>query len=265
MKIIRFPLLGCFLLAISMLALSSGRAAVVLVDFNTTNGANDYPGGAAAWNIYEAPANVTGTLKDNTGDASAGLTISHTGSLEDSAGVWNAPGSAPAWATGGSVMGDYFWTGNNNAISASFTILFGGFQIGDKVSVDLIASRDTSSLVNTGYYEYSLDGGTTWAGFTVVNAAGAAVTAGGWDTKTTQTQLFANVADGYTNGYSMNITGVELAGASLQIRVTSPVGSSWAGLNAVRLDVIPEPGTCALLAGGLVALALSRRRSGIRR
>ena len=272
--------LGGLSLAASLLiglgAATGAQAATstFLMDFNTAKSSTDYPAAhpSAQWMTFAAPADVTGTLIDSVGSASLGISVAHTGDFEDSTGtgLYNA-NMAPAWTRGVAPADDFFWTGPADTDNVkTFTLTFGGFSVGDTVSLDLFASRN-SSLALTGYYEFSLDGGSTWSGFTVLDVSGAVDTANGWDTKNTQTQLFDIDNDGYTLGRSMSIAGTVLTGTELQVRVTKPEGSSYTGLNSARLMVtsIPEPSTSTAVAamtsaGMCLWLRRRRGRAGVR-
>lgn len=256
-------------LAIAMMLglalMPTSRAAVYLIDFNTFN-AGTYPAGypSSQWNIYALPTNVTGLLKDTAGSTGAGVSIGYTGDLLHSTGWENFYQTAPAWTNGAGPAGDFFWTGNALGTAASFTVNFGGFSAGTIVSLDIFASR-SSSLAVKGYYEYSVDGGTTWSGFTVVNTAGAAVTTGGWSANTTQSQLFDLNGDGYANGSSLSVSSVVLSSNSLLVRVTKPDTSNYVGINSMQLTVIPEPGTVTTIAAVAAFVLRIGGRRGARR
>jgi hypothetical protein len=227
------------LVAVLFCTLSVQAVQVYQVDFNTASG-----GPATGWNLYAAPGDVTGTLSDTAGDSSAGVTISGGGAnFADStgSGLYNAS-TAPTWVP--STAGDdFFWTGNDTANELSFTVTFGGLTAGDDVSLDVFASR-RSSLALLGYYEYSLDGGSSWSGFGVLENDGTAATTDGWDSNGTQSQLFnLDETGGYASGRYMNISGVTLTGTSLNIRLTSPAtDSNYAGINAMRLTTPDSSG-----------------------
>lgn len=267
--------LGGLSLAASLLiglGVATGAQAATstfLMDFNTARSSSNYPTAhpSAEWMTFAAPANVTGTLIDSVGSASLGISVAHTGDFTDSTGtgLYNA-NMAPAWTRGVAPADDFFWTGSDPDNVKTFTLTFGGFSVGDTVSLDLFASRDSANSI-TGYYEFSLDGGSTWGGFTVLDVNGAVDTANGWGTKNTQTQLFDIDNDGYTLGRSMSIAGAVLADTSLLVKVTKPVGSSYTGLNSARLMVtsIPEPSTTtAAVAMTLAGMGLWVRRRGVR-
>ena len=253
---------------------SIGSAAVYLVDLNTQNAT----GGAAAgsggvngtWNRYAAPTNLTGTLVDSTG-AGSSITIGRSGTITDSGfgnGAApdtivfnnNVPNSQPAWATSSTdnrSSGDYFFT-STGADFASYTVNFGGLTPGTSVSIDVLASRN-DGLVK-GFYDYSLDGGATFTGFTVLNSDGTP-TAGRADSKTAQ---FDAQADGFNNHRYLNFTGTTLPGSTLLVRVTDAqnVVNAFAVINAIRvITPVPEPTTASglLVLGGLASLR--RRRA----
>jgi hypothetical protein len=203
------------------------------VDFNTVSG------GPAGWNVFADTANATGILSDTDGDSRTGVTISGGGAnFEDSSGanMYNS-GTAPAWVP--SAAGDdFFWTGSDVDDELSFTVTFGGLIAGEGVSLDVFASRSSTSEI-LGYYEYSLDGGSSWSGFAVLENDGSAATTDGWDGSDTQSQMFnLDETGGYALGRYMSISNVVLTGTNLAIRVTSPSAvSSYAGINAMHLTL----------------------------
>ncbi|MGE9290250.1 MAG: PEP-CTERM sorting domain-containing protein [Puniceicoccales bacterium] len=241
---------------------SSVSATTYFIDFNDadTSGTS-----SVTWNTYGDPADLvsSNTLLDETGSTSS-IYITATGNIDDSFGTnLSNPSTRPAWLSE-FAADDFFWTGNdsdNNEV-LSFTTTFGGLTSGDIVSLDVFAAR-TSSLVLEANYEYSLDGGTTWYGFEVVENDGTAATTDGWDSNTTQTALFNLDEDGgYEDGRYMNVSDVTLISSTLDVKVTVPVEANYAGINAMQLTVIPEPASFAIITGLLPFgfLALRRRR-----
>lgn len=234
------------------LTASVASGAVYLVDFND-NGAGTLP---ANWNEYASAADVTGTLVDDGGGSSV-FTISQTGMQTSSgSGYFNA-GSAPGWVPA-AAGNDYFWTGSNSTNTESFTVSFTGLTVGDSVSLDLFASRDSTGE-SSGFYEYSLDGGASWLGFSVLKNDGTPEDDVSWDGIDTANQEFHVENDGYVLGRYMNISDVELTGTSLQVRVRESA-TNFAGLNAMRLTVVPEPGSSLLLVGAGLLTGCRRRR-----
>ncbi|WP_309399149.1 hypothetical protein [Cerasicoccus maritimus] len=248
-------------LALSGLLLAANtHAATYLIDFNTAQ-SGSYPD-ASTWNVYAATGDVTGTLTDTTG-ASSSITIAGSGDFLTSSGsgMYNSGVGAPSWTDATAPAGDFFWTGNTIGSELSYTVSFSGLTAGSEISLDVFASR-SSSLLLLANYEYSLDGGTSWLGFDVLDINGDAVTTDGWDTNTTATQLYDNDADGYTLGRYMNISGITLTETTLDVRLTKPADvSNYAGINSMQLTVIPEPSTyiIPLFIFG-VALLMVRRK-----
>lgn len=256
---------SCLLTA--SLAIAAQASQIYLLDFNNAGDAGGYPGGASAWNAYAAPSNVTGTIADTSGSTAGGLSIAHSGLNNSGNGgstVFNNPDGGPSWVTtDGSLANtaaasDYFWTSNSSI--QSFTVTFSGFTIGQTVSLDIFAARNGDPSAVRGFYSYSIDGGTNWFGFDVLEKDGTAATAAGWDTNNTLEQTFSGASDGNDAARYMNISDVQLTDTTLMIR-GQDVSGSWTPLNAVRLAVIPEASTYGMIAGALAfGLVVLRRR-----
>ncbi len=242
--------LSAFVLSASLV---ETRAETFLIDFNTTQTSGAYPD-ASAWNIYAAPANINGSVLSNTAAAASGITLSYSGDLLDSTGAWTWNGNGPAWVAADRSAGDFFWTGQTANNVESFTLVFSGLTAGATASLDLFASR-SSGLDVSGYYEYSLNGGGAWLGFSVLKPDGAAETAAGWNSNNTKTQPFDINADGFINGRYMSFAGSVVTGATLMVRVTDAAAASnataYSGINAMRLQVTaPMPDIAVLGTNG---------------
>lgn len=252
-----YSLLSCFLAA--TFNSTTSAASTYNIDFNVVGGA-----GGAGWNTYNEHTDLLSSTKLSDTDSNASsVFITATGDIITSAGnnLYNSS-TAPSWVSSGA-GNDFFWTDNdpdNNPLS--FTMTFGGLTAGNTVSLDLFASRN-SSLVLEANYEYSLDG-STWFGFNVLENDGSTATTDGWNTNNTQSQLFNLDEDGgYANGRYLNISGVNLTNSTLDVRVSVPGAANYAGINAMRLTVIPEANSYALLAGLLgMSYVMLRRRQG---
>ncbi len=256
MKNYLLPLCTSFFIA------SGVNAAVYKMDFNTVGSSS----AGSSWNVYAAPGNVTGPLKDTTESTDAGISVSTSGDLEDSTGTNLYNDNGPAWLEVDSSIDNaadnFFWTGLQTAANdgTSFTISFAGLTPGDTASIDLFASRSFGAVL-TAFYEYSLDG-STWEGFTVLENTGSAATTDGWNINNTQTQLFnMNLnGDGYGLGRYMNASSLTLTGTTLDVRLTLPDASDWAGINAMQLTVIPEPSSILMVALGFIGILGYKRR-----
>ncbi len=244
-----------------------------LIDFN--EGAGDSrPGGT--WNEYDTPTNIDGSVIVDSTNTSSAITLSKSGTIKDSSNTgttkaFNNATGGPAWVTtDGSLANtgaaaDYFFTDNGSV--ASFTITYGNLNEGDTVNLDLWASRaDTTSGI--GYYSYSLDG-TNWFGFDVLNKDGSASSANGrdsiaWNTTDTLEQEFRAQIDGNDNARYMNASSLTIgASEALYVKAQDITSGFWTPISAMRLTVIPEPSSYALLAGisGLAWVVLRRRRA----
>jgi len=222
-----------------------------LMDFNTSFSAtNGYPLGQSAWNIYAAPANVNGSsIQDTAGSTAAGITLSVSGSITDSgtsgtAVFSNALGGA-SWITGSGAMSntaaisDYFFTDNNVAVHTNIFTL-SNLTAGVLVSIDIHMSR-ISGQGGHGRFDYSLDNGSTWTGFTVMEPNDSVTTSDGWNTNTTATKTFDAFNDGYAAARYMSSGFVVLSTNTLRFRVTDAPGSSYSGITAARLTVVGAP------------------------
>lgn len=250
----------------------ASAAEVLLVDLNENSGSGG-PGGT--WNTFAAPANINGGTLVNSANVATSVTlaVSSGSSISDntanSGNVVFNPGLAgfvnqPAWvAAGGNnqAAGDNFFTNNTLAGAQSYTLVFNNLPTGGTVSIDVLAARDSGSAL--GFFEYSTDGGASWAGFRVMNSDDTVATTNGWDTNSTQSQAFALQSQGYNLHRYMNANDVSLGSGSLSIRTTdgNSTTSTFSAVNAIRLTVVPEPTSIATAAGGLlVAMAARRRR-----
>lgn len=247
-------------------------ATVYLIDLNE-NAGSPLPSGQT-WNTYAAPSNITGATIVNSAGQSSSVTFSVTGTITDNtanfgtavfdptqSGVVNLPTWVAAGGANGAA-GDNFFTNNSTTTAASYTLTFGGLTAGDIVSIDLLASRNSGSAL--GFFDYSLDGGSTWAGFRVLNADGTLATTNGWDTKNTQSQVFGLQSQGFTLHRYMNAADLTLTGSSLMIRTTdaNDTTSTFSAINAIQVTVTPEPTTGALLVMAMAWLGSRRRRKG---
>lgn len=248
------------------------QGQVFLIDFNDTANANGYPGGASAWNAYDDPSDVTGaSIQDSTGSSALGVTLSYSGTMTNSnngnANTFNNASGGPSWVTtDGSLnntaaAADYFFTSIN--ADTDFTVTLGNLNEGDTVNLDLWMSR-VSSSGSLGFYEYSLDGGSTWSGFNVLNKDGTPATARSWDTNTTQSQTFLAEIDGNDNARYMNVGALTVGElGTVDVRVNDTSSGNWAGLGAMRMTLtpVPEPATYAMLLSiAVLGIVYVRRR-----
>ncbi len=232
-------------------ALSLGASAlpaqtIYLLDFNDTADAGGYVGGVGAWNTYADPNNIMGgVIADTLGSTAAGITLSHLGATNSgngNANTLNNPTGGASWVTMDGALAntaaaaDYFWTGGFTADTNTFSLTLGSLVPGSTASLDLWFSRVADST--NGKFEYSLDGGGSWSGFTVLERDGTPSTADGWDLADTQTANFAGERDGNNASRYMNADAITIGGpGTVDIRVTN--GTNWVGLAAIRLTITP--------------------------
>ncbi len=242
----------------------TAHAETFLVDFNTAD-SGGYPD-SSTWNILAAAGDLDGSaLENSSGSNASGVTLGYSGdtwyvNTRNGTEVLATAANAPSWvgsASATSASSDYFYTSPDTGTGSVDTGIFtlAGFTEGDKISFDLWASRENSnSLAN---YEYSLDSGVTWLGLNVLNSDGSVETEDGWDTNTTQSQLFGGQVDGGSEGRYMNVANLTIgASEDFQIRVNDNGDGKYVVVNAMRLTVIPEPSTSAALLG-MLALCFS--------
>lgn len=254
--------------AVILLGAHHVMAETFLVDFNTTD-SGSYPGGSNAWNIYTTPAEVNGSAIHNDYSlAPTSVTLNKSGTITDSgnggAAVFNNASGGPSWVTtDGSLAntgaaGDYFFT-STNTNNESFTMIFSGLTPGEAANLDVWTSRVTAT--SEGFYEYSLDGGSSWSGFTVLEKDGSASTGDGWTGMNTQVKGFQGIRDGNNNARYMSVSNLLLTGSTLSVRTTDTEGAgTWSAIGAIRLSVVPEPGTIGLALATMSGLALRRPR-----
>lgn len=263
-------LLSLGLILLAGLGVSQAMASTtVLIDLNE-NAGSTFPSGTT-WNTYATPSNINGSTMVNAAGAATTYTLSVSGTITDNgnsgtslfdpaqSGVVNLPAWVAAGGANGAA-GDNFYTNNSTATAASYTLTVGGLTAGDKVTIDLLASRNSGSAL--GFFDYSLDGGTTWSGFTVLNGDGTTATTAGWDTHNTASQAFNLQTQGFTLHRYLHAADLTLTGSSLMIRTTdgNTTTTTFSAINAIQLTVTPEPTTSTLLMASLTWIVCRRRR-----
>lgn len=240
-------------LAITPLAVS---AHTYLIDFNSTATSGGYPGGAGTWNVYRTPNDATGLIRDTTGvTSSIRIGLSATGARsfglgDSSQGSQIDPSvGGPDWLITGpdhtdTQAGDYFFTHTEGKGDDSIIVTFSGLEPGSLVAIDLWMGR-IRDQEGDGRFTYSLDGGSTTAGFDVLEKDGTPA-GGAWSGATTKETTFRVFEDGRQLGRYMSITGLEVSqDGTVVVTATDAPDSSWTGIAALRLRVstIPEPST----------------------
>jgi hypothetical protein len=238
MKMKRFPLLGCLLLAFSVMAASATRAAVVLVDFSSLvfSGSNVDAATGYTWNTVAGADFSAAGLKDSTG-ATTALGLSATtpdnynsvGALV--AGSGSSPG--PAWIGSNWISQDSLFS--TTTISMTLSGLVGG-QV---YNFEFFGARGNSAspVTNNRTSLYTVTSGAS-TGSANLNTSN----------NTNATVNFDIVADG---------TG----SAIITLGLGTGNDSGFAYLNALKVTSVPEPGAAALglLGAGWAFLAAGRR------
>lgn len=232
-------------------------ATTIYIDFNTHT-ADGYPD-ASTWNAYPAPSDVTGGLVDILGSAT-GLSISQSGFNDSAYPASNNSGPSWAWmdaATDGAV-GDFFFTSNDANIDTA-TITISGLT-GLNFSIDLLAGGKNHSAYEGSLISYSLNGGSTWTGFTQYSISGDAITIADSSDPATPVTGYSMQAGRYLSATGLSLT----SGDDLIIRGVDTDGEATA-FNAMRLTLdvaaVPEPSALAFLIGfGATLIGLRRRR-----
>lgn len=264
------PILSTF--AFTVFAVSTCAADTYLLEFANVVSDNvvagNGPGGT--WNVYSASSGVNGGTLLNSLGAPSSITLGYTGTL-------NASGNAgrsltydntsaignPSWVatpTNNAAAGDLFFTDNGAGAVGQVVFTLQGFTPGNLLSLDILGSRNVTNA--DGFYEYSLDGGTSYFGLSMMNPDGSPTLVDGWSTENSKTKAYDNQTDGYNNHRYLNISEVALLSSGLRIRITDVDATSgnFAAINAMRVTVVPEPSSVLLMgAAGLVFLR--RRRS----
>lgn len=277
------PSLALLCTLVSVAAVADLHAVTFLVDMGINEASLPTPSAGlppGTWNSYSSSTvknssnlktstNVTTTVSFiGTGTINAGT--AGLGTFDNTTVPAGLAWAATSASTGNQngAAGDWLYTSNSNIpadLNFSYTLAFAGLTAGNTFSLDMLSSRNTGDSV--GFYEYSLDNGSSWSGFTVYNGDGTLATTAGWDTKNTQTQAFSSVGQGYALQRYMNVSNITLTGTTLQVRArdnpntTGTAGSNYAGINATRLTVVPEPTHTALLCISSLGFVLRRRRN----
>lgn len=207
----------------AMVALGA-QADIILIDFGDNQGT---PGGN--WNNW-VPGNNLALVNDQ-GDAS-GFNLSAITSVGQGGG-WGVT-AAPSPFDTASIYNDGLFTSGD-----TITLRLSNLSASETYSFTLFASRDTTvDRVTT----YSITGG----GTSTLTTSGSNVGGAGINHNVANTVVFSNVAPDGNNRIDLNID-VDTGG--------------FAYLNAMQIEVIPEPGTLALLLGGVLVLWLKRRHA----
>lgn len=238
MKMNRFPLLGCLLLAFSIMAASTTRAAVVLVDFSSLvfSGSNVDAGTGYTWNtVAGADFSVAG-LKDSTGATTAlGLSATTPDNYNSVGALVTGPGSTagPAWIGSNWISQDSLFS------TATISMTLSGLVAGQVYNFEFFGARGNSAspVTNNRTSLYTVTSGAS-TGSANLNTSN----------NTNATVNFDIVVDG---------TG----SAVITLGLGTGNDSGFAYLNALKVTAVPEPGTAALglLGAGWAFLAAGRR------
>ncbi|MFA6287819.1 MAG: hypothetical protein WC661_10590 [Opitutaceae bacterium] len=232
-------------LAAAVFALaSSAQALVVNVDFDyATNGSGTYSGQGAYsdpgnnfWNsIHYLNVDFPPVLKASDGSTDTGITVSISGYPD----AFDFSGGGDPGPLASSLMQDYLYTYNNGSSPVLFSI--GGLTAGETYQFYFYSAVGGNNSVRDRQAVFTLDGVSQ-------NVNGYSSVTGG----SALYSLFV-LGDNYLE-FTVTPTGTSLAGSFY-----TPT-SGEAEFNGLQIVQIPEPSTCAWIAGlGVLVLAIANR------
>jgi len=236
----------CLAGGVALAIVVSASVAVALPTYLDLGGADDPVGpGSAAWNrIEDATAGSVADLVDS-GNNSTGVGVSVTDAFwfpNLSGGDWE--GSPTDWAVA-LATGDSFAVerpdsppmgGTRNSVGA---ITFTGLDVGGLYNFSVISSRNA------------------------VGGRSGTITIGGADSDNGNNVDFDAFVNGFTAETLQVWTNVSPdGGGNLVLRLESMNNgaSSFGYLNALSFELVPEPGSIALMGIGMVSMLLQGRR-----
>ncbi len=214
--------------------LTAAQGMVIQIDFNEATVA---PG--ADWHTLDTPSVTAVELNDTTGSAS-GISIALDSGFQDSSstghsGAYNGTSWHPT-------SGDYFFVrSSSNGGLTTGTITLTGLNDAYTYDFAMIASASSSTYPRSADYRVN---GSFGDGLSPLNG-----------------DEYDSHTDGFDNARVMSWTGMTSTSGQITITVTRTGGTSGstAMLNAMTItEVIPEPASLVLAAGGLLLLRRQR-------
>lgn len=236
---------ACFLSLMSLGTMQEVSAATIyLIDFGTTGNTTTVDGNGNHWN------NLTGAQADPDVNPRSGSILLH--SIDGTPGIT----MNYAFPTGGSDPNFSNKNATNHPASLGSLPNLGLMNV-DSATRDVIWAGGTFTLTFTGLdplLEYSFD---VFAYRSYLDRSSNYQVLGSESSAIETQQVGYTKDDGGSylsfNGYRPDANG------NIVLRVT-PGAGNYSYLSAVQLTVTPEPGRALLLAGGIVALTMRRRR-----
>jgi len=221
--------------ALAIVVSASVAMAVTVPTYLDLGGNTDpvLPGGDM-WNqLSDVAAGSITDLQDASG-ASTGVGVSVTNAFPFENITGGPAWTTPSWAVAGMVSDSFSMDSNSDDSGA---ITFTGLDDSLVYKFEVLSSRD---------------GGAPREGFFTLGGDAPDNHVGAFDAKIDGAD--ANKVMVWANATS---TGGELV---LTVVAPGPVGNRFAYLNAVRFEVIPEPGSIALMGIGMISMLFRGRR-----
>lgn len=222
-----------FALLLGVGTASSLFSQVLLFDFNN---AGDTPTHGGTWNVLLDNAGTFSGFVYADGTAATGISLTltnWTNSTLDQGNGWNG-GNNKDWVDYRAAA-DYFFN-----TSGTGTITFSGLDQSLPHNISYLGARSTTTGRDTNVR---------------VN--------GEFTLNEVDSREYNTFSDGWVDAAILNWTSVT-PNSSGEIVITVESLNEYRHVNAIRLEIIPEPSTVALFGGGLIAFTVMRLRRGRR-